>query len=109
MQLPTPSPPAPLRHLGLAIDQHTRVLDLVTGQEGVTVGGTIVHSTLPDKAAGCRGALAGLFSLPTPVITHLLQVRLEDGSTVERDPDQLIALPAGLAAPLEDFAPPAAS
>lgn len=52
-QAATSWPVAPEIHIGLSYEPGTRVLDLVTGQEGVTIAGTITHSLV--QRAGPAG------------------------------------------------------
>jgi hypothetical protein len=47
-----------------------------------------------------------LYKLPQPVTSTIVTVTLDDGTTVERAPGQLIQIPAGLVHPLETYAAP---
>lgn len=89
--------------LGLRFAPGARVLDHVTGSEGTVVSGEVVHglkSVAPKPGATEAGAL---LHLPTPTTTELYQVAFDQGGTVLLTSDALVALPAGLTVPLEDF------
>lgn len=45
------------------------------------------------------------FQLPKPVAVTVVTVQLGDGSVVERDPKDLVALPPALTLPLASLAP----
>jgi hypothetical protein len=66
---------------GLVILPGANVLDLETGQGALVTAGRVEHN--PPR--------------------HILSLTLSDGGRVERTPDQVIALPPGLAVPLDHF------
>lgn len=52
-------------------------------------------------------SLTQLFQVPPSVTRQVIRVRLESGELVERDPADLIALPAEMTLPLADQVGPA--
>jgi len=50
-----------------------------------------------------------LFPLPAAVFRERIKVRLDSGKEVERDPSELVEIPAHLVGALEDLEPPAAT
>lgn len=70
----------------------TRVLDTVTGLEGLVVGTTLTKTL--EAAAKKPGEVAsgGLIPLPKPVIHESVTVQLEDDSIVERSPRVITAI-----------------
>ena len=70
------------KDLGLKFPVGTRVLDTATGKEAVVMGGRIEHN--PDR--------------------QFISVEIgETGQLMERSPEDLHALPAALAVPLEEL------
>lgn len=47
-----------------------------------------------------------LFQLPQPQTRHLVTIKLATGELVERDSSEVVKIPRGLPAPLEEFIPP---
>ena len=83
---------APQSHSWHAFPQGTRVLDTVTGVEGVVLETHITHAVEPARPAAGDGAPGRLIPLPNPVVYESVVVKLEDNSTVERSPKVLVAL-----------------
>lgn len=70
----------------------TRVLDTVSGMDGVVTGTTLSHAV--EAAAVKPGGVDGgqLIPLPKPVVHESVTVQLDDGSSVERSPRLLVAI-----------------
>lgn len=83
---------SPQSHSWHAFPKGTRVLDTVTGMDGVVVDTRLRHAVEPAAAAGGNDSGGRPLSLPTPVVHETVLVQLEDGSTVERSPKILCAL-----------------
>ena len=69
-----------------------RVLDTVTGQDGVVVGTTLTKTLEAAAKKGAGEVSGGLIPLPKPVIHESVTVQLEDDSIVERSPRVLTAI-----------------
>lgn len=79
-------------HAWHAFPKGTRVMDTVSGQDGVVVNTHIIHSVKPAPPAGGEAQAGRLIPLPNPVVHESVVVQLEDGSTVERSPKLLVAI-----------------
>ena len=70
----------------------TRVLDQVTGMDGVVQNSHVRHAVeAPASAAGELQA-GRLLPLPKPVVHESVIVKLEDGTSVQRSPKVLVAI-----------------
>lgn len=70
----------------------TRVLDTVTGMDGVVLDSHITHAVEPAGAPNATGEAGRLLPLPNPIVHESVVVKLEDGATVQRSPRTLVAL-----------------
>lgn len=70
----------------------TKVLDTVTGEDGVVVTTNLTHALIPPSNQNGAAAAGQLLPLPTPVTHESVVVKLGDGTTVERSPRTLLAL-----------------
>ena len=70
----------------------TRVLDTVSGMDGVVTHTRIVHAVEPAGNGSGEGSPGRLIPLPNPVVHETVLVKLEDGSAVERSPRVLVAI-----------------
>jgi hypothetical protein len=69
-----------------------RVLDTVTGQDGTVLKTDIQHSVQPAASGNPPGESGRLLSLPIPIVTESVQVKLDDGLTVQRSPRVLVKI-----------------
>jgi len=106
----TTSAPLPPRKsaeelLGIQFKPGDRVMDSTSGQQGTIAAGTIRHTIVPAAPPADGSATPAFFQLPNRRDDVVITVQLDDGSTVERTPSDLIALPASLTLPIAHLEP----
>ena len=79
-------------HSWHAFPKGTRVMDTVSGMDGVVTDTRIIHSVKPAAVNLGGGGDGRLIPLPDPVVHETVLVKLEDNSTVERSPKVLVAI-----------------
>jgi len=82
----------PQSHSWHVFPKGTRVLDTVSGMDGVVIHTHIIHSVEPARPGTGEVQAGRLIPLPNPVVHESVVVKLEDGSTVERSPRVLLAI-----------------
>ena len=82
----------PQSHSWHAFPKGTRVLDTVSGMDGLVTGTRLVHAVEPARSGPGDGAPGRLIPLPNPVVHETVIVKLDDGSTVERSPRVLLGI-----------------
>ncbi len=94
---------AALRHQGLNLQPGQKILDSHTGDVGEIISGTV--QLRPVKAAIPVAPSVGvpLFAVPTVETVAVYTIHLMNGETIERERGDLVALPNGVHADLEDF------
>lgn len=102
---PLKPPTSAEEFMGIPFTRGQRVHDAIANQAGSVLAGTIKHNIVPAAAAAADAASPAFFQLPTRRDDVVITVRLDDGTTVERAPSDLIALPASLIVPLANLEP----
>ena|SRR5271154_42278 len=102
--IPTSAAAAQARSMGYTFAPSARVLDQVSQGQGVVVSSSIVHGVKPKPASAAAGSPLPLINLPAPTKTETVTVLLDTGTTVQRNPAWLVAIPAGLTVPLGELA-----
>jgi hypothetical protein len=82
----------PHSHAWHTFPQGSKVLDTVSGMDGVVQNTHIIHSVEPAGAAAGELGAGRLIPLPNPVTYESVMVELENGETVERSPQLLLAI-----------------
>jgi len=92
-----------MQHFGLDLLPGQKVLDSQTGDIGEVINGYNEHRVIGAAAPAPASGAAPLFSVPTTKTIAVYSVRLASGELVQRDREDLVALPSGVNADLEDF------
>jgi hypothetical protein len=83
---------APQSHSWHAFPKGTRVMDTVSGMDGVVVTTHLRHAVEPAGPATGEVQPGRLIPLPNPVVHETVVVKLENGNVVERSPKVLVTL-----------------
>lgn len=82
----------PHTHSWHTFPKGTRVLDTVTGMDGVVVSTHITHAVKPAAQNSGEGGGGRLIPLPDPVVHESVTVQLDDGTIVQRSPRTLATI-----------------
>lgn len=88
-------------HAGLSLARGQAVLDLVTGDGGTIQSGRATHRPIAEMAHVSAAAAASLFKVPQVQLVESYTVQLANGAVVDRERNELVKIPANLAADLE--------